>query len=163
MNYPRAEKPTVLLENSRFANSLSQFRIANNNQATIVKLKKYQLNYETRILKLIDQCESEVQVRQSNYKECEELAKNLGKLSNRWKRLTSLVMESLLELDHETQIEIDEFKKLKKKQKKLDKIIQQNEEEVQNMANLSALLSHFIHQAENQQQVYGNNSNSLNL
>lgn len=136
-----------MLENSRFANSLSQFHINNKNQATIVRLKRYQLQYEERILRLISECEKEATLRQSNYKESEELARMLGKLSNRWKRLTSLVVESLIELDSETSAELDELSSLKKKQQKLDKIILQNEEELKNMTSLSTLISHFIQKA----------------
>lgn len=150
----RAERPAGVGEdenNTRFANSLANFKVTNSNQNAIAKLKRYQLNYEMRILKLIDQCEKESQLKLSNFKECEELAKNLGRLSNRWKRLTSLVIESLLELDHEAAAEKEELTQFEAKQKKLNKLIQKNEEELNNMSNLSALLSHFIHKAENHQ------------
>jgi hypothetical protein len=133
---------------SRFAASLSSFRPLvnnkNNQKGIIIKLKKYQLQYETRILRLITECELQSQQKQSNYKESEELGKHLGKLINRWKRLTSIIVECVLELNHESAIEEEEYSKISEKQRKLDQLISSNEEEIVKMNSLSSLLQHFI-------------------
>eukprot|EP01040_Poterioochromonas_malhamensis_P010146 gene10146-11031_t len=125
---------------SRFSKPLSQFQVTNTNQSTIIKLKKLQISYEQRISKLIQDCDQQSQIRSSNYKELEELSKHLAKLSNRWKRMNSLIVESLLELDLETVIAQDEFNKIDKKENNLQKLIEKNQEEVSSMSNLITLL-----------------------
>lgn len=125
---------------SRFSKPLSQFQVTNTNQSTIIKLKKYQIAYEQRVSKLIQDCDQQSQIRNSNYKELEELSKHLSKLSNRWKRMNSLIVESLLELDLETIIAQDEFNKIDKKENNLQKLIEKNQEEVASMSNLITLL-----------------------
>lgn len=125
---------------SRFSKPLSQFQVTNTNQSTIIKLKKYQIAYEQRVSKLIQDCDQQSQIRNSNYKELEELSKHLSKLSNRWKRMNSLIVESLLELDLETVIAQDEFNKIDKKENNLQKLIEKNQEEVASMSNLITLL-----------------------
>lgn len=125
---------------SRFSKPLSQFQVTNTNQSTIIKLKKYQISYEQRVSKLIQDCDQQSQIRSSNYRELEELSKYLAKLSNRWKRMNSLIVESLLELDLETVIAQDEFNKIDKKENNLQKLIEKNQEEVASMSNLITLL-----------------------
>jgi hypothetical protein len=118
------------------------------NHARISNLKKYQVFYENKIQKLISQCDQAYALRQVNYKDCEELSKRLGKMISRWKRLTALIIEALLELANEIQLEEKEYNFHAKKHQKLSTIVQKDEEELNNMDNLIALLSHFIHKAE---------------
>jgi hypothetical protein len=123
---------------------------------TIVNLRKYQLHYEERMMKIIKKLDDQTQLKQADYKECEELARSVGRMNIRWKRLTSLIIESLVELDNATQYE-DYRNSLLQQQ---IQYIQDQEarqakddlEEIKNMENLSALLKHFIARAESQQQ-----------
>ncbi len=135
---------------SRFSKPLSQFQVTNTNQSTIIKLKKYQIAYEQRVSKLIQDCDQQSQIRNSNYKELEELSKHLSKLSNRWKRMNSLIVESLLELDLETVIAQDEFNKIDKKENNLQKLIEKNQEEVASMSNLITLLRQVCAKSDSQ-------------
>lgn len=106
-------------------------------------------------MKLIQDCDRQSQLRHSNYKELEELSKHLSKLSSRWKRLTSLIVESLLELDHETAIAQEEFNRVAKKENNLQRLIDKNQEEIGHMSDLIALLQHVGAKAESRGQGQG--------
>ncbi len=84
----------------------------NMNTHTIVDLRKIQASYETKIFNLVDQLDQYSLNRGSDYKECESMARQAAKMCARWKRLTSLTVEALVELDHEIVNEEQEKYKL---------------------------------------------------
>lgn len=124
--------------------------------STIVNLRKYQLHYEERMMKVIKKLDDQTQLKQADYKECEELARSVGRMNIRWKRLTSLIIESLVELDNATQYEDYRNSLLQQQiqyiQDQEARQAKDDAEEIKNMENLSALLKHFIARTENQQQ-----------
>eukprot|EP01033_Poteriospumella_lacustris_P015537 gene15537-11118_t len=75
---------------------------------TITELRKIQAQYEGKIFALVDALDQYSLNRGSDYKESEQLARHAAKMCSRWKRLTSLTVEALVELDNEITTEQSE-------------------------------------------------------
>lgn len=124
--------------------------------SAIINLRKYQQQYEDRMMKMIKSVDEQSQLKQADYKECEELSREIGRMNIRWKRLTSLIIESIVEL--ETALQFEQYKnslvvqQVAYSQDQLAKSEKDEEEEIKNMDNLIALMKHFIGRAEQQQQ-----------
>eukprot|EP01031_Cornospumella_fuschlensis_P040076 gene40076-48837_t len=70
-------------------------------QRKITLLRKFQADCEEKIRSSMEALESEAQLKNLTQKEAEELCRHSGKLCLRWRRLTSLTVETLVELDRE--------------------------------------------------------------
>lgn len=120
---------------------------------TVVNLKQYQHAVEERLTLWIDEMQERSNQRQSDYRECDMLIQHSCRLMNRYKRLTCLTIEALLELDHE----IDDEEKKHVAYTDQVKDIYENQipgiqQEMNSMRNLMALLQHFIQRAEQKKQ-----------
>lgn len=118
--------------------------------STISELRRIQSQYETKIFGVIDQLDSYAIARGPEYKECEQIAKHAAKMCSRWKRLTSLTVEALVELDHEITTEQTEQSLLEESRQEYEAQLVKEEEECSKLQNLVGLIQHFVTKAENQ-------------
>jgi hypothetical protein len=121
--------------------------------ATVVNLKQYQHIVEERLTLWIDEMQQRSNLRQADYRECDMLIQHSCRLMNRYKRLTCLTIEALLELDHEINDEekkhvaySDHVKHIYNKQ------IPALQQDMNSMRSLMTLLQHFIQRAEQKKQ-----------
>lgn len=78
-------------------------------------LRKVHMKYDSQIHRIITDLESHAANRHSEYKECEELARQSGKITSRWRRITSLAVEAFTEFNTELEFEIAEIRMLEAK------------------------------------------------
>lgn len=124
--------------------------------STIGELKRRQIAAERQMMQLVDQLDTHAGMKQPDYKECEELSRQSGRLCSRWKRLTSLSVEALVELDSEITLEQTEQSLLDQGRREYEAMAQKDEEEIKQLHNLVLMLQHFVSRAaESQQQQDG--------
>jgi hypothetical protein len=113
-------------------------------------LRNFQAGCEDRIRKIIEALDEEARQRSANFRECEELAKEAGKMCNRWRRMTALTVEGLIELDREIVYEEVKEAEVRAVIEAETGSIYQLENEVQQMENLCNILTHFISRGHGQ-------------
>ncbi len=148
----QSKSPSVAAQSTQSASNRKSLRTQPCG-ATVVNLKQYQHAVEERLTLWIDELQERSNQRQSDYRECDMLIQHSCRLMNRYKRLTCLTIEALLELDHEIDDEekkhiayTDQVKQIYEKQ------IPGIQQEMNSMRNLMALLQHFIQRAEEKKQ-----------
>lgn len=117
-------------------------------QRMVADLRKSQIASDERIQDVIVRLDEAAKLRNSDYKECEGLSKHAGKMSNRWRRLTALTVEGLVELDREILHEETECAHLKHSIEESSSQMQDLEQEVKSMENLVGLMRYFISRGE---------------
>lgn len=111
---------------------------------SVALLRRYQFYYEARLQEIINQLEQQMKLRQAEYKECEELSRQTGRLCCRWRRLTSLVVEALIELDTEINNEENDLAILSDSIRETQQNIHDLQEERTAIANFNDALEQFI-------------------
>lgn len=69
------------------------------------ELKRIQIQYDEKITHIIENLEQYSTKRLYDYKECEELARNAARMNLRWRRMTSLTQETLMEFENENKLD----------------------------------------------------------
>lgn len=121
--------------------------------STINELKRRQIAAERQMMRLVEQLDTHAGMKQPDYKECEELSRQSGRLCSRWKRLTSLSVEALVELDNEITMEQTEQSLLDQGRKEYEAMAQNDEEEIKQLQNLVSMMQHFVSRAAESQQA----------
>lgn len=124
----------------------------NAHQNTISDLKQFQIFCDERLDIIRQKLDNEYQLKLPDYKECLELIKQTERVANRWKRMTSLTVESMIELDNELSKENFLISQMKTEIQDNDIEIHNLKEEINNMENLYNLLKHFTSKAEERKQ-----------
>lgn len=143
---------------------------------TITELRRIQAHYEGKIFALVDALDQYSLNRGSDYKESEQLARHAAKMCSRWKRLTSLTVEALVELDNEITTEQSETALLEESVREYRQELSGNidstavasssssssssaaapankhTEEIAKLQHVLGLVQHFVQRAEQQQQ-----------
>lgn len=87
-----------------------------NQQYRIVsEFRRIQIKYDALLNKVIEGLEERALKRQSDFKECEELSRFVGRTNNRWRRTTSLMVEAHTEFRNELEAELNEINALENK------------------------------------------------
>jgi hypothetical protein len=114
-----------------------------------VGLKHFQHAIEERLSQWINELQDRADERQSDFRECELLIQHSLRLSNRYKRLSCLTIEAMLELEREI---TDEERRHRAYEEQMETIrdvqIPAIQRDTQNMRKLGSLLEHFIQKAE---------------
>lgn len=76
-------------------------------------LKRTQQRYDQQINLIINEVELQRNKRQIDMKECEEIARSAARMSSRWKRTSSLAIESLSALRNDLQFQNEEMQELR--------------------------------------------------
>lgn len=113
-------------------------------QRMIAELRKFQNYCEEQIQAIMTRLDEESKQRLSDYKEAEELTRRAAQLNNRWKRLTSLTVEGLVELDREILHEETESAHMKHSLAEDAPQLQELEDEIKSMENLANFLQYFL-------------------
>jgi hypothetical protein len=120
------------------------------NNHTIVELRKIQSIYETKIFKIVDHLDAHASGRSSDYKECENISRHAAKICARWKRLTSLTVEALVELDHEIMKEEQEKYQLDAQMTELSQSTSHSSQpnDIEKLQQVLRLVQHFVERTE---------------
>jgi dynactin complex subunit len=116
---------------------------------SISDIRKFQINADEKLQEIILALDEQATLKQPEYKECEELSLYAAKLSSRWKRLTSLTMEALIELENEVTREETEQFLLDQGRHDYEKLIEQEEQEVQQLEQVAKYVEQYILKLDN--------------
>lgn len=103
-------------------------------------IKRVQIQYDEKITKIIENLEQYASKRMYDYKECEELARNAARMNMRWRRMTSLTQETLMEFENENKLDLMKIQSLESNlheaTSQLDRVKSENEQ----LLNLISIL-----------------------
>lgn len=103
-------------------------------------IKRVQIQYDETITKIIENLEQYASKRMYDYKECEELARNAARMNMRWRRMTSLTQETLMEFENENKLDLMKIQSLESNlhetTSQLDRVKSENEQ----LLNLISIL-----------------------
>jgi hypothetical protein len=118
-------------------------------------LKRIQVKYDDQITKLINNLDQQASKKQYDYKECEELSRHAGRLTNRWRKLASLSVETFIEYDSEIKLDKQKIQKLEFESQNLTTFTDTLNQENENLANLVEVMSQVIAKVEAERMSIG--------
>lgn len=116
-------------------------------------LKRIQIQYDEKITALIENLEQYSSKRFYDYKECEELARNAARMNLRWRRMTSLTLEALMEFESENKFDALKIQDLESTRQDTAVNIDQMKAENEKLLNLISILEQVCSKMDSKQRI----------
>lgn len=118
------------------------------------ELKRVQIQYDEQITQMIENLQNHSSKRYFDYKECEELARNAARMNLRWRKMTSLTQETLMEFDNENRFDMMKIRNLKLNLEETSEHYCKAKSENEQLLNLLAIVEQVVGRLESKRSIH---------